>query len=66
MQANNTATDGTIGVQVQNLITGFNGATSDLLAIQVSAGSTTDLPRDIDLSRVLGESLQYVDDDNRT
>nr|CDJ79839.1 laccase small subunit precursor [Leucoagaricus gongylophorus] len=60
MQANNTATDGTIGVQVQNLITGFNGATSDLLAIPVSAGSTTDLPRDIDLSRVLGESLQIT------
>ena len=58
MQANDTATDGTIGVQVQNLITALNGATSDLLAIPVSSGSTDDLPRDIDLSRVLGETIQ--------
>jgi hypothetical protein len=58
MQANNTATDGTIGVQVQNLITGFNAASSGLGAIPVSSGSTTTAPTDINLSRVLGESLQ--------
>ncbi|KAJ3567518.1 hypothetical protein NP233_g6316 [Leucocoprinus birnbaumii] len=60
MQANGTATDGTIGVQVQNLISLYNSASSSLLAIPVTAGSTTVQPTNIELSRTLGEALQAL------
>ena len=60
MQANGTATDGTIGLQVQQLITAFTGASSDLLALPVSSGSTTTQPTNIELSRIFGELLQYA------
>lgn len=60
MQANGTATDGTIGAQVQQMITDYTTASSSLLAIPVSAGSTTVQPTNIELSRVFGETLQYV------
>ncbi|KAF9443754.1 POXA3b laccase small subunit [Macrolepiota fuliginosa MF-IS2] len=60
MQANGTATDGTVGVQIQDLITKFNTASSSLAAIPVSAGSTTVQPTNVELSRVFGESLQLL------
>lgn len=60
MQANGTATDGTVGVQVQQMITNFNSASSAINAIGPSAGSTTVQPTNIELSRTLGETLQYV------
>lgn len=60
MQANGTATDGTVGVQVQQMITNFNSASSAINAIPQSAGSTTVQPTNIELSRTLGETLQYV------
>ncbi|KXN81312.1 hypothetical protein AN958_05167 [Leucoagaricus sp. SymC.cos] len=60
MQANQTATDGTVGTQVQQMITNFNTASSSLLAISPSSGSNTTQPTNIELSRVFGESLQVV------
>jgi len=60
MQANNTATDGTVGVQVQNYITQFNNANNALKAIPVSSGSTTVQPLNIEISRTFGETLQLI------
>jgi len=60
MQANGTATDGTIGVQMQQMDAAYTSAASALLAIPVSAGSTTVQPTNIEISRVFGETLQFV------
>jgi len=60
LQANGTATDGTVGAQVQQMITRFTTASSSISAIPVGVGSTTVQPTNIELSRTLGETLQLV------
>jgi hypothetical protein len=58
MQANHTASDGTVGTQVNQMITAFNTATAGLAGIAVSAGSTTVKPTNDDISIVFSDVMQ--------
>ncbi|EKM78608.1 hypothetical protein AGABI1DRAFT_85532 [Agaricus bisporus var. burnettii JB137-S8] len=60
LQANQTASDETVGVVVQQMVAQYNDAASALGAIPPSTGSDTVQPTDIELSRVFGETLQIV------
>ncbi|KAF9468206.1 hypothetical protein BDZ94DRAFT_1294652 [Collybia nuda] len=60
LQANHTATDGTVGTQVNNLIASFNSATAALAGTAVSSGSTTDRPTNDDVSIVFSDVMQQV------
>ncbi|KAG6843436.1 hypothetical protein H0H93_001049 [Arthromyces matolae] len=59
-QANHTATDGTIGSQVNTLITAFTNAETALAATAVSAGSTTVLPTNDDISIIVANIVSIV------
>lgn len=58
MQANHTASDGTVGTQVNQLITAFNSATAALAGTAVSAGSTTVKPTNDDISITFSDGMQ--------
>ncbi|KAF5379708.1 hypothetical protein D9615_005673 [Tricholomella constricta] len=60
LQANHTATDGTIGTQVNELITAFDAAHDALLNTPVSSGSTTEKPTNDDISVIFGDVMQLV------
>lgn len=60
MQANHTATDGTVGAQINQLITVFNNAANALTANGVSSGSTTVAPTNDDISIIFGDAMQSV------
>ncbi|KAF5379689.1 hypothetical protein D9615_005658 [Tricholomella constricta] len=60
MQADHTATDSTIGFEVNQLITAFNNAHSALQNTGVSKGSTTKMPTNDDISIVFGDVMQLV------
>lgn len=60
LQANNTASDGSVDPIIQQMVTSFTDASSALNAIPVGSGSTTVQPTNVELSRVFGETLQYV------
>ncbi|KAG6896657.1 hypothetical protein C0992_006856 [Termitomyces sp. T32_za158] len=60
LQANETADDGTIGVQVNTLITAFNTAESALAATPVSSGSTTVLPTNDDISILFADVMSIL------
>jgi len=60
MQANHTATDGTVGTQVNNLITAFTNVQSALAATAVSSGSTTVTPTNDDISIIYADVMQLI------
>lgn len=59
MQANHTATDGTIGVQVNDLISAFTSCTATLASTAISSGSTTVDPTNDEISLVYADVMQY-------
>ncbi|KAG6877404.1 hypothetical protein C0993_007741 [Termitomyces sp. T159_Od127] len=60
LQANQTDTDGTIGAQVNTLITAFNTAESALAATPVSSGSTTVIPTNDDISILFADVMSIL------
>ncbi|RDB25781.1 hypothetical protein Hypma_006416 [Hypsizygus marmoreus] len=60
MQANHSATDGTIGTQVNQLITAFTSAASALLSTPISSGSTTVRPTNDDISIIFADIMQLT------
>ncbi|KAK7461955.1 hypothetical protein VKT23_008388 [Stygiomarasmius scandens] len=60
MQANQTASDSTIGPQFDDLIDAFNEATSGLQGISPSSGSNTTDPTNDDLSVIFGGVLSLT------
>ncbi|KAG6816457.1 hypothetical protein H0H87_005940 [Tephrocybe sp. NHM501043] len=58
MQANHTATDGTVGTQVNSLITAFTTAQTALAATAVSIGSTTVSPTNDEISIIFSDVMQ--------
>ncbi|KAG6907281.1 hypothetical protein DXG01_009586 [Tephrocybe rancida] len=60
MEANHTATDGTIGTQANALITAFTTAQTQLAATAVSSGSTTVTPTNDDISIIYADLMQIV------
>ncbi|KAG6872246.1 hypothetical protein C0995_011595 [Termitomyces sp. Mi166 len=60
LQANHTDDDGTVGTQVNTLITGFNTAESALAATPVSSGSTTELPTNDDISIIFADVMSIL------
>lgn len=60
MQANHTATDGTVGTQVNQLITAFTAAHDALANIPVSSGSTTVLPTNDQISIIFSDVMQLL------
>ncbi|KAF8896559.1 POXA3b laccase small subunit [Infundibulicybe gibba] len=60
LQANHTATDGTVGAQVNQIVTAFNTLSSTLANTAVSSGSTTAHPTNIDISTDYGDVVQLI------
>ncbi|KAF5379702.1 hypothetical protein D9615_005679 [Tricholomella constricta] len=60
LQASHTATDSTIGAEVDQLVTAFENAQSALSDIRVSKGSTTRFPTNDEISVVYGDIMQLV------
>jgi len=60
MQANHTATDGTVGTQVNQLITAFTTAHDALASTAVSSGSTTVAPTNDAISIIFSDVMQSV------
>ncbi|KAG6864471.1 hypothetical protein C0991_009305 [Blastosporella zonata] len=60
MQANHTATDGTVGTQINSLITAFTTAQTALAATPVSIGSTTVSPTNDDISIIYADVMSLL------
>ncbi|KAF9496658.1 POXA3b laccase small subunit [Pleurotus eryngii] len=60
LQAQERATDATIGEQITQLATAFQTSTSDFAQIPISSGSTTDSPTNDEISVFYADGLQQV------